>query len=204
MPTTLVLATGNAHKASEIEAILGPNLGLILRTLLDFDDAPDLPETSDSFEGNARQKATGCVQFTGLPSLADDSGLVIDALDGRPGLFSARYAPTSEERIARVLREMRDVPDAQRTARFVAVVALALPDGRCVVREGRCEGVITRTPKGDKGFGYDPIFFIPEAGQTLAEMDDADKNRISHRGKALQLILPDIRDLLSLGRGILP
>ncbi len=198
MQKILVLATGNPHKAREIEDILTPHLPLTFRTLLDFVDAPDLPETADSFEGNARQKAVACMQFTGLPSLADDSGLVIDALGGRPGIYSARYASTAEERIDRVLRELNDVPDEQRTARFIAVAALALPDGQCMVREGRCEGMIARVPKGDRGFGYDPIFFIPDKNRTMAEMDDSSKNAISHRGNALRLILPELRLHLSL------
>lgn len=202
MKNTLVLATGNAHKVQEIRAILAPHLDVEIKALSAFAGAPELQETAGTFEGNARQKALQCMEFTGLPSMADDSGLVIDALGGRPGIYSARYAPTPEERIGRVLREMEGIAEQQRAARFVAVMALALPGGACITREGRCEGRIALAPSGHGGFGYDPIFVIPALRKTLAEICEEEKNRLSHRGNALRQILPDLRRHLSPERGI--
>ena len=202
MQRKLVLATGNRHKVGEIAEILSPVTGLEILALGDFPNAPDLPETADTFEGNARMKAVACCEFTHLPSLADDSGLVIDALNGRPGIYSARYAPTAEERIARVLHEMMDIPDDQRAAHFIALVALALPgSSEPILCEGRCNGRIARTPSGSGGFGYDPIFYLPEYDQTMAELPEQEKNRISHRGRALQCMVPRLAEVFGLEVG---
>lgn len=190
--SVLVLATGNQHKVQEIQQILSPVVDIDLLSLGSFPNAPDLEETAGTFNGNARMKAMQCAAFTRMPSLADDSGLVIDALDGRPGIYSARYAATAEERIQRVLQEMKNVPDSKRTARFIAVVALAYPDGACITCQGVCEGTIAHECSGKGGFGYDPIFYLPEFGQTMAELAEGEKNRISHRGRALQAILPEL------------
>ncbi len=193
----LVLATANPHKVQEIRQILSPVSELEIVSLRDFANAPELEESADSFEGNACMKARQCAQFTGLPSLADDSGLVIDALGGRPGIYSARYAPTAHERIERVLNEMQAISDEKRTARFIAVVALVRPDGAVLTREGRCEGRIARECRGQGGFGYDPIFFLPQYEQTMAELAEEEKNRISHRGRALQAIMPDLLSFIA-------
>jgi XTP/dITP diphosphohydrolase len=192
----LVLATNNPHKVEELRAILAPLGAVELRDLSDYPEFPAAEETADSFEGNARLKAVACAGFTGHLSLADDSGLVVDALGGRPGVLSARYGPTAEARNRRVLEELVDRPPAERAARFVAVAALAWPDGRAVLRRGECHGRIADAPLGAGGFGYDPIFLLTEFGMTMAEIGEERKNRISHRARALQAILPDLRNAL--------
>jgi len=159
-------------------------------------------ETGDTFAENARLKAEAVARITGCWALADDSGLEVMALGGAPGVHSARYAPTDPERIARLLAELVAVGatnSASRSAAFVAALALADPSG--VVRlavEGRCEGVISEAPQGEGGFGYDPVFLVPELGLTFAEMDKASKGRIGHRGRAFELLQPGLRRLLAL------
>ncbi len=182
---TLLVATQNRHKAEEIAALLD-DLPVRVITLADIDPDLDLPETGDTFAENARQKALAAARLTGLPTLADDSGLAIDALDGAPGVHSKRFAPTDAERIAKVLDLLRDVPDARRTARFHCAVALATPAGLVTEIEETVEGRIIRTPRGRQGFGYDPIFQPDGFDVTLAEMELAAKNVISHRGKAFR------------------
>ncbi|MCX7016189.1 MAG: RdgB/HAM1 family non-canonical purine NTP pyrophosphatase [Candidatus Sumerlaeota bacterium] len=195
-PNRLVLATANRHKVEELRAILAPLGALDVRSLLDYPDFPKVEETEDTFEGNARQKALACARHTGLLSLADDSGIVVDALGGRPGVLSARYAPSGEEANRRLLAEMRAVPDGRRQARYVAVMALAWPDGRCVARTGTCEGEIARAPRGRGGFGYDPVFWLPDRGRMMAELAPEEKNAVSHRGRALEVILPILTEAL--------
>ena len=190
----LVLATANRHKVEELRAILAPLGALELRSLLDYPGFPTVAETEETFEGNARLKALACARHTGLLALADDSGIVVDALGGRPGVLSARYAPSGEKANRRLLSEMRDVPDGRRQARYVAAMALAWPDGRCVVRTGTCEGEIARAPRGRGGFGYDPIFWLPDRGRMMAELAPEEKNAISHRRRALEAILPILKE----------
>jgi XTP/dITP diphosphohydrolase len=151
-------------------------------------DAPDVVEDAETFEGNALKKACILAQATGIPALADDSGLCVDALGGRPGVHSARYAgegASDADRIAKLLNEMRNVPEQQRSARFVCALAVAWPDGESKIFMGTCEGRITHEPHGVGGFGFDPVFYFPEVGCTFAEMDRQAKNQVSHRGKAL-------------------
>ncbi len=152
-------------------------------------DPGDVEETGTTFWENAILKAQTYAARTGLPALADDSGLMVDALGGAPGVYSARYAPTPAARIEKLLAALTDVPDAQRTAHFVCVVALATPDGRLIAAEGRVEGKITFAPRGSGGFGYDPIFELPN-GQTMAELSAEVKNTLSHRGRALERLRP--------------
>jgi XTP/dITP diphosphohydrolase len=150
---------------------------------------PESRETADSFAGNAAIKALAAANHTGELAIADDSGLVVDALGGAPGVYSSRFAgegATDEERNAKVLDLMKDVPDDKRTARFVAVAAVAEPGRLIGTAEGAIEGTITREPRGTNGFGYDPIFYIPELGRTMAELSPEEKNEISHRGKAFR------------------
>ncbi|MBS7262786.1 MAG: RdgB/HAM1 family non-canonical purine NTP pyrophosphatase [Eubacteriales bacterium] len=149
----------------------------------------DPEETGTTFEENALIKARAVCAATGLPALADDSGLCVDALDGAPGVFSARYAAMHhvDDANALLLEQMKAVPDGERSARFVASVALARPDGSVVIACGQCRGSIARAPKGDGGFGYDPIFALPD-GRTIAELSDEEKNRVSHRGEALRAL----------------
>jgi XTP/dITP diphosphohydrolase len=137
-----------------------------------------------TYEENARIKARALCATTGAPAIADDSGLEVNALGGRPGVHSARYGGTDHERIERLLRELRRVPRERRSARFRCVLALALPDGRDMSVEGVCEGEITQAPRGQGGFGYDPIFYSPELGRAFGEVGAAEKARVSHRGGA--------------------
>ena len=182
----LVIATRNPGKAREIAEILGePGMPFEIVSLSDYPDAPEPEETGATFRENAIIKATACARFTGELSLADDSGLEVDALNGAPGIHSARFAPTTPERNAKLLDAMKDVPDGSRTARFRCVVAIARPDGSVQTCEGTVEGIISRSPKGSHGFGYDPIFYLPTLGKHMAELSASEKNAISHRGKAL-------------------
>ena len=183
----LLLATGNQHKIVEMTALLD-GAGWTLHTAKDFPSFPDVEESGATYQANALIKARIWAQRTKLISLADDSGLEVDALDGRPGVYSNRYAPTSAERIAKLLREMQNVEETRRTARFVCVMAMAWPDGRTEVRRGVCEGRISFEPAGAGGFGYDPVFYLPDYGQTMAELPAEEKNKISHRARAAQAI----------------
>ena len=206
-PTTLVIASGNAGKVREFAALLA-NLGVAISPM-----PPDLEveETGATFAENARLKAAAVALATGCWALADDSGLAVEALDGAPGVFSARYAPTDAERIARLLRELEAAkvagdgpggrgPSADRSARFSAALAVADPSGAIRLEvEGHCPGVILEAPRGAGGFGYDPVFLVPELGQTFAEMDKATKARIGHRGRAFAALGPRLRALLGAG-----
>ncbi len=187
----LVVATNNRGKLREFRALLD-GCGFALVTPAELGVPFDPEETGSSFEENATLKAVAAKWSCGLPSLADDSGLEIDYLGGRPGIFSARYAGgdrtnpslTDEQRVQIVLDEMRDVPDEERSARFRCVIALAYPDGAVQTADGVFEGRIAREARGEHGFGYDPIFFLPEFGMTSAELPGDEKNRISHRARA--------------------
>ena len=186
MITELVLATRNQHKGRELKALLGGE-GLIIRCLAEFPEAPDVVEDGPTCEANAIKKAKEIARHTGLPAIADDTGLMVDALDGQPGVYAARYAgeaATYRDNCAKLLRELEGVPRERRGARFVTVAAIALPTGQSAAVEGALEGFITDQEIGSQGFGYDPVFFIPESGKTLAEMSPAEKNRISHRARA--------------------
>lgn len=188
---TLVVATGNAHKLIEIEEILGRALpGTRFVALGQLGDFEDPEETGSTFAENAIIKAEAAVAETGLVSVADDSGLVVDALDGEPGVYSARYAGVHGDDAAnnaKLLANMRDVPDAERTARFMSVVALIEPSGVVRLGKGACEGVVGHEGRGDHGFGYDPLFLPDDTpGKTMAELLPEEKNAISHRFHALQ------------------
>ena len=188
--TTVVVATGNAHKVTEIEAILAPVMpGTSFYALGELGDFPEPVENGDSFTENAVIKAQAACEQTGLPAVADDSGLVVDALSGEPGIMSARWAGVHGDDArnnAKLMREMEGVADEDRTARFHSSVVLIYPDGSVLTGEGDCEGMIGREPKGENGFGYDPLFWPAETpGRTMAELEPAEKNAISHRGYAL-------------------
>ena len=181
----LVIATKNAGKVQEIvDALVGLPFEVV--SLQDYPDAPDVEETGASFAENAILKAVAYADFTGELTLADDSGLEVDALDGAPGVFSSRYAPTVPQRNAKLLDAMKNVPDDRRAARFRCVVAIVEPGGTARTCEDSVEGVVSREPAGTGGFGYDPIFYIPSLGKSMAELSFAEKNVISHRGKALK------------------
>jgi XTP/dITP diphosphohydrolase len=191
----LVLATRNRNKVIELVALLG-DLGITIRTLDEFPDAPDVVEDGDTCEANAVKKARVIAEFTGLPAVADDTGLEVDALGGRPGVYAARYAgedATYEDNCRKLLRELMGVPREQRTARFLTVAAIALPSGGIRVARGALEGVIAEEASGTLGFGYDPVFQIPELGKTLAQLSADQKNTISHRAKAFA----KVREMLS-------
>lgn len=188
--TTVVVATGNAHKVTEIEAILAPVMpGTSFYALGELGDFPEPVENGDSFTENAIIKAQAACEQTGLPAVADDSGLVVDALSGEPGIMSARWAGVHGDDArnnAKLMHEMEGVSDEDRTARFHSSVVLIYPDGLVLTGEGDCEGMIGREPKGENGFGYDPLFWPAETpGRTMAELEPAEKNAISHRGYAL-------------------
>ncbi len=201
--TTLVVGTRNPGKVREIARLLAPH-GVEVRSLLDHPELPDAVEDAHTFEGNALIKARYIVEQLGLPAIADDSGLVVDALGGRPGVYSARYGgpgTTQADKNALLLSELADTPDDQRTARFMCVLVAVHPDGREPrIAEGTCEGHILHAPRGEGGFGYDPLFGPVEApGQSMAELAPEHKNHISHRGRATAALLPDILELLGVG-----
>ncbi len=177
----LVFATTNKGKLRELTALVGD--GFQVLSPADFPSVAEVEETEATFEGNATLKALAWAKATGQLALADDSGLCVDALGGRPGVQSARYAPTEGERIDKLLGELEGVPDEQRTARFVCSLALAFPDGRVELTGGTCEGRIGHQRRGTHGFGYDPVFELPD-GRTLAEVTQAEKGAVSHRGAA--------------------
>jgi XTP/dITP diphosphohydrolase len=200
----ILIATGNPGKLREYQAMLA-DLGVACVSKGDAGlDGFDVPETGDTFEANARLKAAAYAQKSGLPTLADDSGLVVDALDGAPGVYSARYAgpgATDADRYQKLLAALEDVPETARTAHFQCVIALAEPDGAIVTTAaGTCEGRIAFAPRGENGFGFDPVFVLAadsgHRGRTMAELPDADKNRISHRARALQVLIPDFKGWL--------
>lgn len=192
----IVLASNNAHKLEEIGRMLAP-LGHDLVPLRDFPEIPDPPEDQETFEGNALQKARFVFERTGLPCLADDSGLEVDALGGAPGVYSKRYTPEAiaETNNAKLLRELADVTD--RTARFVCALAVVSERGQEAFR-GTVEGRIGRELRGEHGFGYDPLF-LPDAapGRSMAELAPTEKDAISHRGDALSRLPPVLERLVS-------
>ena len=199
--TKLLVGTNNPGKVQEYEELLSDLPGTLEITFPAQEGlALDVEESGDTFEENARIKALAYAQASGLPSLADDSGLEVDALGGAPGVHSARYAgPASNDvdRYRKLLDALSDVPAGQRAARFRCVVALALPDGTLHTAGGTCEGEIGFAPRGEHGFGYDPVFIVAGYnGQTLAELPPGVKNEISHRARALATIQPVLRKLL--------
>jgi XTP/dITP diphosphohydrolase len=190
---TLVVATHNVKKAGEMITILSARFPSVqLLTLADFDGAPEPDETGTTYADNATLKAESAARFTEFPSIADDAGLEIDAMGGEPGLFSRRFAGEETpfpEKMRLILERLRDVPEEQRTARFRCAVAFSVPtkDGVSTrVFTATCEGRIAFEPSGMGGFGYDPIFFLPERSVTMAELKPEEKHRISHRGKVLR------------------
>lgn len=211
-PAIIVLATGNPHKVREITAIMNraaPEARLRFMAASEFSGIAEPEETGATFEANALLKARYWAGKTGHLALADDSGLVVDALDGRPGVLSARYDTTAERRNERVLRELRGVAPECRRARFVCVAALADPSGEAACAEGRIEGWITEAPRGAGGFGYDPIFepardpdarSIERAGRTLAEYSESEKNEVSHRGRAFAELAARVAQAADSGR----
>ena len=185
-PLTLVIATGNPGKTLEIRDLL-KGFPINIKNLDDFGPIPPVVEDGDTFDENAYKKASFVSKILGYPALADDSGLVVAALDGAPGVYSARYAgenASDQQRYTKLLEEMKG--QTTRQAAFECVISLAVPTGAALTYEGRCEGLIAEKPVGDGGFGYDPVFYYPPLKKTFGELSREEKSRISHRGKALK------------------
>lgn len=185
MDNIIVLATSNKNKLKEIQELL-KGFPVEIKSLVDFGPMPEAVEDGETFDENAYKKAIHYAKVLGVPCLADDSGLAVDALDGRPGVYSARYAglgATDWDNCEKLLGEMAGL--TKRTAHFVCVLSLATPAGPALTWEGRCDGEIIHERRGESGFGYDPVFFSPELGKTFAEVTMAEKSRVSHRGRAL-------------------
>ena len=199
----IVLATRNGHKVRELQTILADlieELDLEIVGMGEFPDVAEVVETGVTFAENATLKAVAAAEATGLPALADDSGLAVDVLGGAPGVFSARWAGTQGQDRANLellLGQLYDVPDEHRAAAFVCAAVLALPDGTVVVREGRMPGSLAREPRGDNGFGYDPILVVEGDSRTSAELTFEEKNAISHRGKAFRELAADLRKVFA-------
>ncbi len=199
--TEILIATGNRHKLEEIRQMLeGTRFTAV--GLDTVPDAPEVVEDADTFRGNADKKARTLAMLTGRVTVADDSGLVVDALDGAPGIYSARFAGVSgdgadEANNALLLRKLADVADADRTARFRCALAVVTPDGRAKYSDGTVEGRIGHERRGTNGFGYDPLFLLEgdAGGRTTAELPSEEKNAISHRGRALRSLLPILKEL---------
>lgn len=215
MTRRVVLATRNEHKVHELEQILGDlvsELHLEIVPVTAYPDVADVPETEVTFEGNSLLKARAVAAATGMPAIADDSGLAVEVLGGCPGVFSARWSGTragaeaaradkDRANLTLLLEQVADVPDEHRGAAFVCAAVVALPDGRYAAAEGRISGHLERIARGQNGFGYDPIF-VPaeqESGpvRTLAEYTDVEKNAISHRGRAFRALAPSLKGLLT-------
>ena len=185
LPIILVIATRNKGKTLEIKELL-KNFPVDIKNLDDFGPIPHLEEDGDTFDENAYKKASFAARILGLPALADDSGLIVEALDGAPGIHSARYAgenATDKQRYLKLLDEMKG--KSNRKAAFECVISIAVPTGPALTYEARCEGLIAKEPAGSNGFGYDPVFFYPPYKKTFAQITIEEKNLISHRGKAL-------------------
>ncbi len=198
----LVLATRNKGKTRELREAL-KEFPIDIKNLDDFGPIPEIEEDGESFDENAYKKAAFAARILGYSAMADDSGLVVEALEGRPGVRSARYAgenATDEMNVAKLIQEMQDVQKMQnqsnRKAAFECVISIAVPTGAALTYEGRCEGLITDAPRGENGFGYDPVFFYPDFGKTFAEVPMEEKSSVSHRGKALQEVTYEFDKIL--------
>lgn len=190
----IVLATRNEHKRIELERILiSYGIDCQLMSVSDFSDAPEVEETEDTFEGNALLKARALATHTGLPAIADDSGLCVDALDGNPGVLSARWSGATvdidQANLTLVLDQMSEIPDGKRSARFVCAAVYVEPAGQELVVRGTLEGTLTGEAKGSHGFGYDPIFIADGQTRTNAQLSPDEKDAISHRGQALRQLV---------------
>jgi XTP/dITP diphosphohydrolase len=192
----LVIATRNKGKTAEIRDLL-KGFPLNIKDLDDFGPIPEVVEDGETFEENAYKKASFTARVLGLPALADDSGLVVEALDGAPGVHSARYAgenASDRDRYEKLLQEMQGIDN--RKAAFECIISIAVPAGPALTYEGRCEGLITQKAAGTSGFGYDPVFFFPPLGKTFAELTREEKSRVSHRGAALKEVRDEIDNVI--------
>ena len=195
----IVIATNNSHKISEFRScFLQKGIEFELVTIKEAGFAGEIIEDADSFEGNAYIKAKTLCDHTGMIAIADDSGLVVDALGGAPGVYSARYAgegATDMQNIEKLLHELKDVPAGEKTARFVCTICVCRPDGERLFVSGSSEGIIIDELRGDGRFGYDPVFLYPPMNKTFAEMSSEEKNSVSHRGRAIESLLESIEFL---------
>jgi len=192
----LVIASGNPGKITEIQELLA-GFAIEIKSLNDFGPIPQVQEDGETFDENAYKKASFTSKILGVPALADDSGLVVEALDGAPGVLSARYAgenATDEQRVAKLLKEMEG--QTHRNAAFECVLSIAVPSGPALTYEARCEGLIAQQSAGQNGFGYDPIFFYPPLNKTFGQMTIAEKSQVSHRGKALNELKQEVDKVL--------
>ncbi|MCI8509061.1 MAG: XTP/dITP diphosphatase [Lachnospiraceae bacterium] len=190
----LIFATGNEKKMKEIRMILG-DLDYEILSMKEAGITADIVEDGSTFEENAMIKATAISKLTNCLVLADDSGLEVDYMDKMPGIYSARWLGEDTSytvKNRKIIENLEGVPDEKRTARFVCAIAAAFPDGRVLTKRGTIEGIIGYEERGSNGFGYDPIFFLPEYGKTTAELDPEEKNKVSHRGKALEMIKKEL------------
>ena len=193
----VVLASKNRHKLVEISKITEQfDMELVLQSDLGVDI--DVEENGSTFEENSFIKAEAVMKATGLPALADDSGIAVDALNGEPGIYSARYGFDDSlddwGRLELLLKNTEHVPDGERQAQFVCVITMVTPDGQTIQARGEIHGELTREPRGENGFGYDPIFYYPPAGMTTAEMPSEEKNAVSHRGNALKVLYEKLKE----------
>jgi XTP/dITP diphosphohydrolase len=202
MNQRILVASTNPGKLKELRELLGGDIEWV--SLSDFPNVPEIVEDGNTFAENARKKAIGYAKATGLWTLADDSGLVVDALDGQPGVRSARFSGDKDtnrglldhKNMAKVLKLLKGVPKEKRTARFMCCLCLATPEKILIETEGKLEGLIAESPVGENGFGYDPIFFVPALNKTVAQMTSEEKNAISHRGNAIRMLKPKLEELL--------
>ena len=193
----IVLASKNPHKLVEISKITEKfGFELVLQSELGLDI--DVEETGTTFEENSYQKAYAVMKATGLPALADDSGIAVDALNGEPGVYSARYggdpSMTDWDRLELLLKNAEPIPDGQRQAQFVCVITFVTPEGQVIQARGEIHGELTREPRGENGFGYDPIFYYPPFGKTTAEIASEEKHQVSHRGKAVRVFYEKLKE----------
>jgi XTP/dITP diphosphohydrolase len=194
MKPRLLFATTNPGKVKELRGLVGDAVEVV--SLKDLPPIPEPVEDGETFEANAEKKARAYAEASGLPSLADDSGLCVDALGGRPGVHSARYAEGDDRaRYQKLLGELEGLPEERRTASFQCALCLAMPGGEARIEVGRCEGRILTGPRGSHGFGYDPVFFIPALGKTMAELTPEEKAGVSHRGQAFRRMRPALLGL---------
>lgn len=193
----LVLASRNKRKTAEIQDLL-KEFPITIKNLDDFGPIPHIEETGTTFDENAYLKSSFTARILGLPAMADDSGLCVDALDGAPGVYSARYGGedlTDPQRSAKLLEDLKD--QTNRNAAFECVISIAVPHGPALTYEGRCEGLIADAPAGDNGFGYDPIFYFPPLKKTFAQLSQEEKSKVSHRGTALKEVLDEMDKVLT-------
>ena len=193
----VILASQNRHKLVELSAILS-QLGFEIALESEYGLHVDVDETGTTFEENSFLKAEAVMKATGLPALADDSGIAVDALNGEPGIYSARYGFDESlddwGRLQLLLKNTENVPDGQRQAKFVCVITMVTPEGQCIQARGEIHGELLRAPAGENGFGYDPIFYYPPFGKTLAEVSAEEKNQVSHRARALKVLYEKMKE----------